>query len=257
MVRSFFYICDMIKVIKGLLVFIYKLYFGIIFFCLAILFFPFFFVAYNSKTPLESGLVLKRFWTKCIQFFCVVPIKIEGIEHFPSKGGFVVASNHASYLDIILMFSIVPHSFVFMGKAELLTWPFLSYVFGKTDIPVDRINRTNAKKSLDIAANKLQSSISVIIFPEGTMPDCSPEMARFKNGAFKLAQEQNVPIVPITFVNNWALFSHHAEFFKRGKPGVSKVIVHSPIFCSGNSREDLVNLREQTFKIIDSKIQKQ
>lgn len=183
-------------------------------------------------------------------------MRIEGKQNFPKQGGFIVVSNHASYLDIILMFGIVPHQFVFMGKAELLTWPFLSYVFGKTDIPVDRISRTSAKQSIKMAEEKLHSGISIIIFPEGGMPPTSPEMVRFKNGAFKLAQEQNVPIIPITFINNWKLFSDHTDIWRRGKPGVSKVFIHSPIKAKGHSKEDLVNLREDVFKIIDSKIEK-
>ena len=219
--------------------------------------FPFFVWAYNSKSPLENGLKLKRFWAKTLQVFCFVPIKIEGVESFPKQGGFIVVSNHFSYLDIILMFRIVPHNFVFMGKAELLSWPFLSYVFGKTDIPIDRISRSSAKKSIEMAKERLKENVSIIIFPEGGMPLTAPTMDRFKNGAFKLAQEQNVPIIPVSFINNWKLFSDHTDIWRRGKPGLSKVFVHSPIQCKGDSREDLVNLREEVFQIIDSKIQKQ
>ena len=254
---SIFYICTLKMKLFAPIRFLYKLYFGIVFFVVATLMFPFFVVAYNGKHPLKSGLRLKRIWSKLLQILCCVPMKIEGLEHFPNKGGFIVVSNHASYLDIILMFGIVPHNFVFMGKAELLTWPFLSYVFGKTDIPVDRVSRSSAKKSIEMAQKYLSENVSIIIFPEGGMPASSPEMARFKNGAFKLAQECNVPIVPLTFVNNWKLFSDHTDVWRRGQPGVSKVFVHPPVKVSGNFREDLVNLREEVFNIIDSKIQKQ
>ena len=107
-----------------------------------------------------------------------------------------------------------------------------------------------------MAASRLKENVSIIIFPEGGMHLTAPEMTRFKNGAFKLAQEQKVPIVPITFINNWKLFSDHTDVWRRGKPGLSKVFVHSPVKCNGYSREDLVNLREAVFHIIDSKIQK-
>lgn len=253
---SYFYFCNPIIQKMGLLTFLYKLYFGLVFYILAIVFFPFFVVAYNTKKPLENGLKLKRLWTKLIQFFVLVPIKIEGKNHFPKEGGFIVVSNHASYLDIILMFAVVPHKFVFMGKSELLNWAFLSYVFGKTDIPVNRTSLSSAKQSMATAAKMLEYNISIIIFPEGTMPPSSPEMDSFKHGAFKLAVEQNVPIVPISFCNNWKLFSDHIEFFRRGRPGVSKVFVHPPLFPKGDSKEDLISLRDEAFKLIDSKIDK-
>lgn len=235
---------------------LYKLYFGAVFYLLAILFFPFFLVAYNTTKPLENGLKLKRVWSKLIQFFVAVPLQIESKENFPNNSGYLVVSNHASYLDIILMFGIVPGNFVFMGKSELLSWPFLSYVFGKTDIPVNRMNMKQAQKALNEAAIKLKENISIIIFPEGTMPEGAPKMGRFKSGAFRLAAEQNVPVVPITFVNNWKLFSDHTDCFRRGKPGTAKVIVHKPIYPKGNSREDVVNLCNEAFELIDSKIDK-
>lgn len=237
--------------------FLYKVYFGLVFFVVATIMYPFFIIAYNSKNHLEKGLKLKRIWSKAIQVLCFVPMKIEGKDNFPDKGGFIVVSNHASYLDIILMFGIVPYNFVFMGKSELLSWPFLSYVFGKTDIPVDRRSVSGAKKSMAEAAKKLSESTSIIIFPEGTMPLSSPKMASFKNGAFKLAQEQNVPIIPISFANNWKLFSDHTDIWRRGKPGTSKVCIHPKVNSKGDSREDLVTLREEVFEIIDSKIEKE
>ena len=251
-----FYICKPQMKLFAPIRFLYKLYFAIVFFSVAIIMYPFFFWAYNSKQPLENGLKLKRIWSRTMQILCFIHMRIKGKNHFPNKGGFVVVSNHTSYLDIVLMFGIVPHNFVFMGKSELLSWPFLSYVFGKTDIPVDRTSISSAKESIQMAEKRLKKNVSIIIFPEGGMPPSSPEMGRFKNGAFKLAVEQNVPIIPITFVNNWKLFSDHTDVWKRGMPGVSKIIIHSPIKAKGNSREDLVNLRQEAFQIIDSKIQK-
>jgi 1-acyl-sn-glycerol-3-phosphate acyltransferase len=236
--------------------FLYKLYFGAVFYVFAILFFPFFIIAYNTSKPIENGLTLKRLWTKCIQLFVFVPLKIEGKECFPKQSGYVVVSNHASYLDIILMFGVVPGNFVFMGKSELLGWPFLSYVFGKTDIPINRVDMRQAQQAVEKAAQKLKEGVSVIVFPEGMMPETSPEMARFKSGAFRLSVEQNVPIVPITFVNNWKLFSDHTDYFRRGKPGLSKVYVHEPLFPKENSRQEILYLQEECYRLIDSKIDK-
>ncbi len=140
-----------------------------------------------------------------------------------------------------------------MGKHELLKWPLLGLFFKKEmDIAVNRTNKIEAVKSLIKVGNKLEDGWSVVIFPEGTMPQHAPQLLEFKNGAFSLAIKKQVPIVPVTFLTNWKLFSDHAQVFQRGRPGVSKVIIHAPIETKGMTEQDLVPLREQVFNTINN-----
>ena len=79
-------------------------------------------------------------------------------------------------------------------------------------------------------------------------------MRKFKNGAFQLAIDTQCPILPVTFKNNYDLFTDHKDISGNARPGIAKVVVHNPIAIDNLNREDLVNLREQTFNIINKEL---
>ncbi|MBK7965621.1 MAG: 1-acyl-sn-glycerol-3-phosphate acyltransferase [Bacteroidetes bacterium] len=96
----------------------------------------------------------------------------------------------------------------------------------------------------------LQKGISLAIFPEATIPDCSPELGPFKNGAFKLAIEMQVPIVPITFLDNWCIFPDRKGQKFLLRPGLSRIIVHPSIPTAGLTENDANALRDQVKDLI-------
>ncbi len=233
--------------------FLYKLYFGVIYLTSGLLLYPYFLIALQGPNKYKKAVRVKQVWSIIICFFCAIRVKVEGKENFPEEGPFIVCANHASYLDIILMYRIIPSDFAFLGKAEVLKWPIINIFFKKgIDIPVDRVNRRKASESLLKAKEALRQERSLAIFPEGTMGPNPPKMLRFKNGAFSLALEYSTDIVPITFVNNYKLFYDHTDFFGSGRPGTSKVVVHPRISVS--TKSDLVSLRNSTYETIKSKL---
>ncbi|MEZ4921606.1 MAG: lysophospholipid acyltransferase family protein [Crocinitomicaceae bacterium] len=168
------------------------------------------------------------------------------------KGPFVICSNHASYLDIIMMYPILPTTkFLFIGKSELLRWPVLNIFFKKIDIAVNREKRHSAMKSIIRAKKEIAAGWSVVIYPEGKIPIDTPNLHPFKNGAFKMAIEEQVPILPITLIDTWRLFNVDPVLTAWARPGISRVIIHDPIITHGLVKEDLVNLRNQTYKVIN------
>ena len=98
--------------------------------------------------------------------------------------------------------------------------------------------------------------MSLILYPEGTMSLTAPEMGEFKSGAFKLAVDTQVPILPVTFLNNYKLM--RGSGFKYGSlPGTMRAYFHAPIETKGlSSAEDIENLSKRVFDIIDSKLEK-
>jgi 1-acyl-sn-glycerol-3-phosphate acyltransferase len=98
---------------------------------------------------------------------------------------------------------------------------------------------------------ELQKGQSVFLYPEGTISSAG-KLRGFKNGAFKLAIEQQVPIVPITFLNNWKLLQNGGFFKSHGRPGISRVIIHEPISTTGMTEDDLVSLRSKVHEIISN-----
>jgi 1-acyl-sn-glycerol-3-phosphate acyltransferase len=170
------------------------------------------------------------------------------------KGPYVIIANHSSYLDIFFMHSLLPaHPFLFLGKSEILSYPILRTYFKNLNIPVYRKDRAKAAKSFSMAKKAIEEGWSIVIFPEGTIPDDeNPKMLPFKSGAFKLAKEMRLPIVPVTFTNNYRLFSDPEQLLGPARPGVFKVYIHPYIEQSKVSELSEQTLSNLCFEIINS-----
>lgn len=236
----------------GILYFVYKFYLGIVLIITAIIFYPF--LAYTTTRERHHKAAHTGFvaWSNIFRFFAGWRFEVK--THKPlSKGPFIIVANHASYADIFLipsLFSKHPH--VFLGKSEILSYPLARRYFKSYNIPVFRENKIKAAKSLILARKKLKAGWSLIVFPEGGIPDHErPEMLPFKDGAFKLAKEANFPILPVTFVNNYQLFSDPTDWFGSCRPGLSKIIIHPIIDVKEIKDKSVEELKEKAFELIN------
>lgn len=125
------------------------------------------------------------------------------------------------------------------------------------NISVDRSSIKDSHKAYKRARKDLSKGISLAIFPEATIPECSPELGPFKNGAFKLAIEMQVPIVPITFLDNWRIFPDRKNQRYQLSPGLSRIVVHPPISTIGLTENDANALRDQVKYLIFNTLQKE
>ncbi len=233
---------------------LYKIYFVLVFAVLAIPFYPIFFYLLRTDKKIHTAFKVKRIWAWLLLF--LTGIKVKKInKHLLPKPPYVICANHASYLDIVIMFIAIPETFLFLGKAELLKWPIVRIFFRNMDIPVDRTNGVKARKSIELTKQAIQKGYSVAIFPEGLIPSENiPKMMPFKKGAFVLAVSQEAPIVPITFTTNWKLFSTEVDPFGGGRPGIAKVVFHPAINTINKTDKDIPELIQVTFDVIDSKL---
>lgn len=164
----------------------------------------------------------------------------------------IVCTNHSSYADIPMVHTVFrKFPFLILGKAELTKWPLLKLFFKKMHIPVNRGNSRESVRSLERAKEALHNGWSVIIFPEGTIPKSVPKMKAFKNGAFEMAITENVPILPITFLDNWQRLSEPENFKGPSLPGTARIVVHDLIYTNQLSKEDVVALKKQVFEVIE------
>jgi len=233
--------------------FLYKLYFGFVYILSGIILYPYFLIALSGSKKYQRAVKVKKIWARTICVLTFIKVKIINQHKFPKEGPYIVVANHASYLDIIVMYRVIPHDFAFLGKAEVLKWPIINVFFKRgIDIPVYRNSRKKAAQSIKAAHDAVSEGRCIAIFPEGKMQDNPPTLERFKNGAFTIALDKNVPIVPITFINNYKLFSEHTDFFGAGRPGVAKVNIHDTIVIEAQS--DLVSLRNLTFHTIKGEL---
>jgi 1-acyl-sn-glycerol-3-phosphate acyltransferase len=235
---------------------LWKFYFFFLFIVILLLFYPFFRVLLNDRKNFPTVLKLMRIWGGSLHRLGGVYIQHLVKPIFPDPP-YIVCPNHSSYLDIVLMYTLIPDYFIFMGKDEIKDWPLFHILFTKgMNILVERSSRTASHKAFLKAGEELDRGSVVIIFPEGTIPPNAPTMKIFKNGAFKLAMEKNVPIVPISFRTNWKLLQSGAILKSRGRPGLSKVYVHKAILPKENSDEEFSRLRQTTFDTINSQLER-
>ena len=140
-----------------------------------------------------------------------------------------------------------------MGKQELDRAPLFRIFFKEMNILVNRENNKSSHRAFMRAGADIDMGQAVFIFPEAGISS-NGKLRGFKNGAFKLAIEKQVPIVPITFLNNWKLLQNGGYFKATGKPGVSRIVVHPPVSTIGMDENDLISLRTKVYDIIQNEL---
>jgi 1-acyl-sn-glycerol-3-phosphate acyltransferase len=167
---------------------------------------------------------------------------------------YIVCPNHTSNLDITAMSLLVKSNCCFMGKEELVDGIVTRLFFRTVDIPVNRESKMASFRAFKLAMDRLQSGVTVIIFPEATIPDnYPPDLHQFKNGPFRMAIELKVPIIPVTSVNTWKIFWDDGHKYG-SKPGVCDIFVHKPIETAHLTIDDADALRDEVHAIISNKI---
>ena len=195
---------------------------------------------------------LARIWAKFILIGMGFNWKIKK-EQTPEKHkSYMFIANHTSMADIMLMLVSIKNPFVFVGKAELAKIPLFGFFYKRTCILVDRTSEKSRKAVFLRAQRRLQSGLSICIFPEGGVPEEHIELDAFKDGAFRLAINHQIPIVPLTFADNKKRFPF--TFFS-GSPGKMRVKIHEFISTEGLEIKDTRALSDKARDIILTQLQ--
>lgn len=212
--------------------------------------FPLFYVLLKREKWFKHVFRLKRFWARLIIFDVGIREQIiyKGKKEIPQPA--VICPNHASFLDIVMSYIVCPNYFHFMGKAELKKVPLFNKFFENMNILVDRRSIMGSHRAFTRASQDLDKGISISIFPEATIPACAPMMGRLKNGAFKLAIDKQVPIIPVVFLDNWKILPDGELKKTGGRPGVSRVVILEAIHTTGMGEDDVDTLRNTYQKLM-------
>lgn len=238
-----------LKTIKFIFAPIWKTWFFFEFVVTLIILYPLFFFTIKTQR-LETAFKVKRLWSGCIAYLSgIIPVIIYKSKSKKMPRPCVFVGNHTSYLDIVLSTFYIDHLAIYMGKAELMKAPLFKTFFKGMDIPVNRKSRVDPHKALSRAADEIDKGRSMVIFPEGTISSFGV-LKPFKNGAFKLAIDKQVPIVPVVNLNNWKLLQNGGYFKSHGCFGIAKTVVLEPIETKGMTEDNLVDLRERVHKLI-------
>ncbi|TYA74083.1 lysophospholipid acyltransferase family protein [Seonamhaeicola marinus] len=235
------------KVFKYIFWILYRIWFYILVAFPILLMFPVLLISISKESWYPFFFKLARFWAKFILVGMGFRTSFKR-EQIPEKGkSYMFIANHTSMADIMLMLVSVKNPFVFVGKKELAKIPLFGFFYKRTCILVDRSSAKSRKAVFLRAQRRLKSGLSICIFPEGGVPEEHIELDDFKDGAFRLAINHEIPIVPLTFADNKKRFSY--TFFSGG-PGKMRVKVHKFLETKGLTIDDTRALNTKARAII-------
>ena len=236
------------KFIKYPLTLLYRIWFYILVLVPIIVLFPFIFLTIISEKTYPFFFKIARLWSKIILIGMGFNIKITGDTVFEEGKSYMLVANHTSMTDIMLMLVTVKnHPFVFVGKKELAQIPIFGFIYKRVSILVDRGSSKSRYQVFERAQKRIQQGLSICIFPEGGVPEEHIVLDEFKDGAFRIAIEHQLPIVPMVFFDNKKRFSY--TFFS-GSPGKMRAKVFPIIETKGKTQEDKNVLKNQVREII-------
>lgn len=182
-----------------------------------------------------------------------MPVKVSFEQKLNRKKTYIVVPNHSSYLDIPCTTCFLPFEVNYMAKIELAKLPLFGRFFNTIDIAVDRKSNTHAHKAFLKAGMQLKTKErSIVIFPEGTISKHAPRLGKFKPGPFRLAIENEIELLPVTFTKNWQRLPDDGSW--TATPGIIHMFVHRPISTVGLNLTDAEHLKQQVFTIIENKL---
>ena len=233
---------------KYLIILIWRVWFYSWLIGTIIIAFPVLLIATSKESWYPIFFKIARAWANTILFVMGFKVRKKQEQNLEIDKSYMFCANHTSMIDIMLMLSVIKNPFVFVGKAELSKIPLFGFFYKRTCILVDRNSLNSRKAVFAEAERRIQNGLSVCIFPEGLVPeDESIVLDDFKNGAFVLAIEHNIPIVPISFYDCKKRFSY--TFFS-GSPGLLRVKIHNFIKTIDLSLKDKELVKKQTHTII-------
>lgn len=201
----------------------------------------------NDRIASYVGGVL---WSRINSWMAPILINVNGRENIDPGQSYVVTANHQSAFDIFVLYGFIGIDFKWVMKQEVRKIPGIGIGCEKVGhIFINRTNHDSAIKSLNEAKKKIVNGTSIMFFPEGTR-SFDGTIKKFKKGAFKMALDLDLPILPVTIVGTKDILPNKTfDLF----PGKVSMRIHEPISLKGFSDDNIDALVNKTQRImIDS-----
>ena len=214
--------------------------------------FPFFLIIGFSDTPGARKIItaIVQYWSRGWLLLIGMPIKVSG--HFPKDKKFVIVANHVSYLDTVNIYAAIPEYFRTLAKKEMVKVPVFGFVYKQLAILVDRSSAESRARSMCLMWRQLRKECHIVVFPEGTFNETQQPVKEFFDGAFRLAINAQIPILPLVFpdtVHRW----HYSAWWKLW-PGKNRAIFLHPVYVNGLTISDLPELKEKVRQMMAEKL---
>ena len=196
-----------------------------------------------------------RWWSKVMTRIFLLSVTVEGRENLEKGHSYVFVANHQGMFDIFLIYGYLNRNFKWMMKHQLRKMPFVGYACAKShQIFVDRRSPSKVKKTIDDARTTLKDGTSLVVFPEGAR-SFTGHMGVFRRGAFMLADELQLPVVPLTINGSF-------DVLPRMRDGrfvdwhQLKLTIHAPIYPQGKGLEYERKTMDEAYQTIMADLDK-
>jgi 1-acyl-sn-glycerol-3-phosphate acyltransferase len=218
-------------------------------------------VIFGTAAILSSYVMTPRkaafngvFWARLTAYAAFMRMRVIGRGNIDPSQSYVIVVNHQSAMDIIALYGWLGIDFRWVMKQEIRKVPFLGYACYRVGhVYIDRKNQAAAIQSLEAAKERIHSGTSVLFFPEGTRTESSA-LKPFKKGAFKMALDLGLPILPITLSGTDHVMPTKTLDLM---PGQVDLTIHKAISTEGMTEEDIEQLMQESFTAINSALPEQ
>jgi len=224
----------------------------LVFMLLFLIFFPLLLIPIVWPRQFHLVGVFNRWWARLLFLLVFIPFNVIYRQRLDPRQRYVFCPNHFSYLDIPAM-GLIHENAVFVGKNDMEKIPLFGFMYRKLHITVDRASLKSRVNTIRQSLEAVDQGKNLVIFPEGgiiTLKD--PVMARFKDGAFRIAIEKQIAVVPVTIPYNWIILPPD-QFLLRWHR--LRMIVHEPISTEGLTLDDVDTLKARVFDVIHTELQ--
>ncbi|MEP5613792.1 MAG: lysophospholipid acyltransferase family protein [Cyclobacteriaceae bacterium] len=198
------------------------------------------------------ALRLNNVWAWCFFTIAFLPLKREWRFKLDKKQQYILCANHFSYLDIPSL-GLFPKPFKFVGKSQLSKVPVFGFMYNNLHITVNRSSVRSRGMTLKKARAALENGFNLGFFPEGGIRVKEfPHMIDFQDGAFRLAAENDLAVVPITFLDNYNIFFDDDLLNMRRRK--CRIVYHKPIKALDNSEEEIKKLKAAVHRVIQDEL---
>ena len=188
-------------------------------------------------------------WSRLMCHVMLLPVRVEGREHLTAGQSYVFVANHQGPYDIFLVYGFLGRHFKWMMKKQLRNLPLVGRACESAGhIFVDKSGPKSIQRTYDNARRVLRGGASLVVFPEGART-FTGHMGIFRRGAFQLADELQLPVVPVTIDGTFDVLPRQKGFnFLTWHP--LRLVIHKPIFPHGQGTDDIRLVMDESYHTI-------